>query len=240
MSTYSKVTKSLWIVIQSVFQLLSFLLSAWVIFMVYVMLGMIIPYQMKQQVENGQNGEKISIYVRSNGMHTDICVPLKNEYYNWWSFFDQGNFPDDNFEWVAIGWGDRDFYINTKTWDEFSLNTTLAALFMPTKSAMHVEMLYTEPQPSGFCEKIWIHSDNYIDLSGYIKGSFEINNGEPGIIDEVTYYGRDRFYNAKGDYHLFETCNAWTNQGLKMAGVQTSAWCLFPETIMSYLRQNRN
>ena len=232
MSMRGKILKSLKIFVLIISQVLTILISGCVLFMIYVMIGMIVPYQ-KEQLEEG---EFQTVYVRSNGMHTDICFPIENDFYNWWSFFDKADFPDEHYRWVAIGWGDREFYRKTKTWDDFSLSTTLSALFAPTASAMHVEMLTYEPTVSENCEQLKLYPKGYIELAAYVGGSFKLKKWQPDLIPGVTYFNCDRFYEAKQKYHMFNSCNSWTNKGLKIAGVRTASWAVLPETILSYAR----
>ena len=46
-------------------------------------------------------------------------------------------------------------------------------------------------------------------------------------------YGKsDKFYEANGTYNLFYTCNTWTNNSLKSAGLKACAWTLFDDPIL--------
>ena len=220
----------MWIFIQ----LVSLIVSGFVLFMIYAFLGMILPYQAEV---NDIKGEKEKFYVRSNGVHTDICFPIEGRFYNWWSFFNEDDFPNEDFEWVAIGWGDREFYIHTPTWDDLTFKRTFDSFFISTNGAMHVEMLRHEPLESESCAMVEAYPHEYINLGAYVVGSFKLSEYQPEIIGEFSYFGRDRFYEAKENYHLFDNCNSWTNRGLKIAGVRTAAWAIFPNTILFYLKQ---
>ena len=49
--------------------------------------------------------EKITIYVKSNGVHTDFVFPIKNQYIDWTSVFPIENTlgKKNHFKYIAIG-----------------------------------------------------------------------------------------------------------------------------------------
>ena len=60
----------------------------------------------------------------------------------------------------------------------------------------------------------------------YIKNKFDRDkNGKVIFIPTDAVYGiNDAFYDAKGKYSFFETCNTWANDGLKEAGQKAALW----------------
>ena len=65
-----------------------------------------------------------------------------------------------------------------------------------------------------------------------ISSSFKtdsINNFE--LIPHAYYGNHDSFYEAKGNYSLFFTCNTWANNALKSAGLRTCLWTPFDKGI---------
>mgnify|MGYP001592618524 CR=1 FL=1 len=59
---------------------------------------------------------------------------------------------------------------------------------------------------------------DYQKLVVFINESFETESGLPIKIETNAVYGKnDIFYESKGSYSLFYTCNSWTNQALKSA-----------------------
>ena len=50
-------------------------------------------------------------------------------------------------------------------------------------------------------------------------------NGKPILIKTDAVYGKnDAFYDAKGSYSFLDTCNTWSNNGLKAAGQKAALW----------------
>ena len=46
------------------------------------------------------------------------------------------------------------------------------------------------------------------------------------------YGASDVFYEARGSYNLFATCNEWSGARLRKAGVRTGVWTPFAQSIM--------
>lgn len=61
------------------------------------------------------DGRDVQIYILSNGVHTDIVVPAKNEQFDWTSLvkYQHTLGKDSSANWLAMGWGDKGFYLQT-------------------------------------------------------------------------------------------------------------------------------
>lgn len=223
--------KLLYILVFSIVQLIMTLLAALVLYFNVVMFGACIPAQYEVFGERD-----VKIFVRSNGVHTDICMPVESDYYNWKSFIDTTDYPLNNkFEYVSIGWGDKGFFLDTPTWADLSAKTALTAVFLPSPCAMHVEYMDSEPVVSDMCKTEMITESQYERLIEYIQLSFMVDDDNGVIfIPGTSYWGTDHFYEARGDYHMFNTCNSWTNGALKNAKINTALFAMFPNTIMHY------
>jgi hypothetical protein len=94
--------------------------------------------------------DAIEIYLLSNGVHTDIVVPLKNDQKDWTKFVSPASTQSGSSfaRYVAFGWGDKGFYLNTKTWGDLKFKTAFNALFFLSSTAMHVSYYY-QPKESG-------------------------------------------------------------------------------------------
>ncbi len=66
----------------------------------------------------------------------------------------------------------------------------------------------------------------YRDLVKFITDKFDRDRqGKFILIPTDAVYGEDdAFYEAKGSYNFLETCNTWTNNGLKVAGQKAALW----------------
>lgn len=212
-----------------ILQLFTTFVSLLVMFFCYASIGHIIPSG------NYKTSTDIEIFVRSNGVHTDLCLPAQSEQCNWNDFLDISHINSrSSIQYVAIGWGDKGFYLDTPSWDDLTAGTVLNALFTQSESAMHVEYFKAKPDSGEFFRRILISNQQYQEITDYIQGSFELDNQKPQLIDGYSYYGTDQFYEAKGSYSMFNTCNSWTNGALKSAKTKTAQWAIFTRTVMAY------
>lgn len=175
----------------------------------------------------------IAIFVKSNGVHTDLVLPYRNEVFDWSGQIEKSDFFPNSARYVAFGWGDKGFYLETPTWADLKFKTAFKALFWLGSAAMHVT-LYEDLHENTLTRKIVINRTQYIRLVRYIHSSFKEGKGRgPELIQGYHYTNaNDNFYDAKGTYNFFYTCNSWTNGGLKHAGIQTAIWAPFEWSVM--------
>ena len=162
---------------------------------------------------------KVDIFILSNGVHTDIVVPVKNDTYDWFKQikFEHTKAKDSTAKYVAMGWGDRGFYLETPTWADLKVSTALKAATGLSSSALHTTF-YKTMKEDAYCKKIQISTLEYQKLILFIHESFKTKSGSTIKIETDAVYGKnDIFYEAKGSYSLFYTCNSWANQALKAA-----------------------
>jgi uncharacterized protein (TIGR02117 family) len=180
--------------------------------------------------------EKIEIFVKTNGFHTDLVLPVKNEYKDWTSTFDTTltKSSDKNFNYVAVGWGDKGFYINTPDIDSLKFSTVFNAAFFLSESAVHVTYLNSIKE-SNNCRKILIDKNSYYKIIDHIDNSLDKENDKVIPIN-FSYSNNDLFFEGRGKYNLFYTCNTWTNNCMKKAGLKSRFWTLTEKPIMDNYR----
>jgi uncharacterized protein (TIGR02117 family) len=170
-----------------------------------------------------------TIFVASNGIHLDIFVPTV---YMDEAFLEKIDAPFST-AYVAFGWGDKDFYVKTPTWGDLSIAVTARALFVPTEAALHIgyfKQTYTN------CVRVSICDHQLEKLMNYIENEFDVS-------EEGTFYGMpgygpdDRFFDAKGQFMFYKTCNVWVNSGLKEAEIRTAVWSPFAFGVLHHLKK---
>jgi uncharacterized protein (TIGR02117 family) len=173
------------------------------------------------------SNEDLAIYIKTNGVHTDIVMPVKSEIIDWHHFFryEHTQAKDSTAEYLALGWGDKGFYLQTPTWADLKFSVAFKAAFGLSSSAIHATF-YSELTEDETCRKIMISSNQYQRLIDYVKESLEFHSsGSILKIDtDANYSAFDAFYEAKGSYSLFHTCNTWANNGLKACGQKACWW----------------
>ncbi|MBP1650615.1 MAG: hypothetical protein H6Q26_772 [Bacteroidetes bacterium] len=182
----------------------------------------------------------IPMYILTNGVHTDLVIPVRNEQIDWSKsvLFANTIGKDTTAEWIAFGWGDKGFYLETPTWADLKFSTAFKAATGLSTAAIHATF-YKSLREGKDCIRTSIDSARYARLVAYIQQSFR-RDDKGQIMNIVTNanYGRtDAFYEAKGSYSLFHTCNTWANSGLKACGQRACLWTPFDKGIFYQYRK---
>jgi uncharacterized protein (TIGR02117 family) len=193
-------------------------------FLFYLLAAVTIPYIPVNDASNEDKLDGCYIYILSNGVHTDLVLPLVNEMKDWREnlSFQYTKSKNPKMEYVGFGWGDKGFYLETNTWAELKPSIAFKAMFFLSASALHVTF-HQKMREDELCKKIWVSKSNYEQLVSYIDNSFQQDKGYIPIPNHA-YEMNDCFYEAKGTYSLFYTCNTWANNGLKAARVKACLW----------------
>jgi len=187
----------------------------------------------------------IEVYIYSGDIHSDIILPLVNEQKDWRQNFPSSSFKSDrtDFTHVSIGWGSREFYLETPTWNDLELSTALNVLLLPSESVMHVEMVHLRPVISSSLMKTKITEEQYLQLVEFVQASFDQQSGaadsnfQPTPITDAGYTNRDNFYPAVGKYHLFQTCNCWAGDALRATGIKVGKFTPLPKSVFWHLER---
>jgi uncharacterized protein (TIGR02117 family) len=173
----------------------------------------------------------VRILVEDNGIHTGLVLPVHAAGIDWSQDFPATDITDPRyarFEWIAVGWGDRAFYVETPTWADVNILTVLRAATGSTRTVLHVEHV-GEPPLAPDTREIVLTEDQYRRLADYVRAS-----RGPGGKVAAGYGANDVFYDGRGRYSAIRTCNEWTGGALRAAGVRTGAWTPFPVDVMAW------
>src|SRR6185437_6355456 len=145
MATYKKSLRVLIISLSIIPALVAiYLLSAWLLSQVVV------------NRDFKQTSDGITIYVKSNGVHTDIIVPAKTELIDWKVKLNPKDFQKGELNYVAFGFGDKGFYLNTPTWADLKYPPAYNGLFLLRRSAIHINQYNNAPSNSHYVRQIKI------------------------------------------------------------------------------------
>jgi uncharacterized protein (TIGR02117 family) len=163
------------------------------------------------QVREG--GPVIAIYLVAHDGHTGIALPRAN--------IPAGLWPESRdflqADYLEVGWGNRDYYYgrNTGLWG------TLTAIF-PSPSVLHVAGFRGSPADyfrANETVELAVPADGFERLVRYIHDAYERSGGLLAAALGPGLYGDSRFYPAWESFHLLRTCNVWTAQALRAAGL---------------------
>lgn len=178
--------------------------------------------------QDADPSEDVAIYIKSNGVHTDIVVPIVNEIKDWRTQipFEHTASKDTTFQYIGFGWGDKGFYLNTPEWSDLKVSTACTAMFYLGTSAMHTTFFHRMKENER-CVKVNISNAEYQRLVDYINQGFCTETSPKFTVIPNAYYGKnDSFYEGNGKYSLFYTCNSWANNALKAANQKAALWTL--------------
>lgn len=192
----------------------------------YLISGYLLPFIEVSAKDDGQKKE-IPVYIYTNGVHTDIVMPVKNDMQDWSTKIPFSNIKSKktDYQYIGIGWGDKGFYLDTPTWADLKFSTAFKAAFWLSESAMHCTY-YREMKEAEDCKKIMISRSQYQKLIEFVEDKFDADqNGKFILIPTNAVYGNnDAFYDAKGKYSFLYTCNTWANDALKAAEQKAAFW----------------
>lgn len=180
------------------------------------------------------------IYLKSNGVHTDIVLPIKNNIINWANLFPFENTisKSKDVNYISIGWGDKGFYLDTPTWAELKVSTALIAGLGIGTTALHITY-YKDMQEDDLTIKVAISKEQYASIVSTVKKNLQYENGKAiNIKTNAQYNENDAFYEAIGSYSIFHTCNTWTNNTLKEAMLPSSKWLVFNSRILNLYKKS--
>ncbi|HEX8019574.1 TIGR02117 family protein [Mucilaginibacter sp.] len=189
--------------------------------------------------KEAETSNDVAIYILTNGDHTDIVVPVKNDIADWSKEISYENTVsrDTTGKYLAIGWGDKGFYLSTPTWADLKFSTAFKAAFALSTSAIHATYYQTMPE-SNDCKKIMISNKQYKRLVAFVDSSFrrDAKGKVINIKTNANYDKNDAFYEAKRKYNIFYTCNTWANNALKASGQTACVWTPFDRGIFYHYK----
>lgn len=184
--------------------------------------------------------KKYQIFIKSNGVHTDIVLPIKSDIINWSELFPFENTlsKSTDFSYVGIGWGDKGFYLDTPTWAELKVSTALIAGLGIGTTALHITY-YKDIQEDDLTIKVAISKEQYASIVSTVKKNLQYENGKSiNIKTNAQYNENDAFYEAIGSYSIFHTCNTWTNNTLREAMLPSLKWLAFDRGILNLYKKS--
>lgn len=207
------------------------------------------PKQTNLQAENAKDKtETVEIYITSNGLHTDVVIPIKSKsetsFFNILAKDSVLNFylgKTSSYKWLSIGWGNKGFYNESYSGNFPSFPTCLNAALLPSETLMHLDFYRNKLIEDKNCKKIKLKKQEYQQLVQHIMASFRTVNEDLDNqikfvrLPQKGYSSSDYFFEANNSYHLFYTCNSWTNEALQKANQKTARFAPFAQTIMYQL-----
>jgi uncharacterized protein (TIGR02117 family) len=163
--------------------------------------------------------EAVTIYVVDNGFHTDLVLPRA-------ALQAQGGAAAQALAriapgpWVAVGWGDRRFYVQQRM-SLFRLLDGVRALFWPANPST-VQFVPLQMSP----DRIWrsgvlavqLSPRGFASLARRLDRSFTLYGGAPRALPTPGENG-GLFFESRERFGALHLCNHWTAQLLNASGL---------------------
>ena len=202
------------------------------LYLLAALIGGLIPVNREWQ----EPDEGITIYLANNGVHADLVLPASAQGLDWRPLLpksDARNVPA-NAQWIAFGAGERRVYLDTPTWWDLTPRTAWAGLTGGDR-VMHVQWVR---DPTWSAKEIRLTPEQYRRLWASIRSEFQLTpNGKPVRIDHPGYGFGDAFYHGVGKANAINTCNQWTADRLRVAGVKAPLWSPFVQGLVWRYRE---
>lgn len=197
--------------------ILKVIIAAPLIYVLVALLLMLVP--INRQIEGVERNN--TIWIVSNGVHLSLILHVNDLD----TTLKEGLVEDSDDRYYLFGWGDKNFMLNTPTWADLTIKYATTALFVRGPTSIHV-MRYKEYRDHW--TEIKVSEDQLKMLNQYIKNTFmQDSPGSMVLIRSKVYSDNDSFYEARGNFTCFRTCNAWVNAGLRESGIKSLLWTPF-------------
>lgn len=131
----------------------------------------------------------------------------------------------DRAAWLLIGWGARDFYTTVGNYSDVTPRAVWRGI-TGDASVMRVDVVGPLPETIS-TRKLMLSDAQYAALLDAISDSFAAT----APLDQGGFGATDRFYPAKGRFHIGRTCNVWVGSVLRQAGVRFGVWTPLPASV---------
>jgi uncharacterized protein (TIGR02117 family) len=214
--------------IQIIFKSIFWFIGSLLVF--FVLYGIVAFFASRITVEGkNEKGKKVQIYLMQSGVHTDFLVPVKNDEIDWTEIFPRENtkLNDTSTSYLAIGWGDKNFYMNTPEWSDLTFKTAIFCMTGLGTAAIHSTYYYDIPKNKPTVQLL-LTKKQYSKLIKYVKNTLVLTEKKHSIFIKPTnkkvVSDNDAYYEAHMRYSLFHTCNTWINNGLKSCEKKACLW----------------
>jgi len=184
---------------------------------IYIIISLILTYIPVESKKDFYE-KKSKIYLSTNGVHLEMIIH-KND-------LDPsiltGQVFNNEAQFFSFGWGDKNFYVETPTWEDLTFMNGFCALFINTSALIHVTR-YTEIRKDWI--EIKLSKTQLYKLNHYINNTFRLGaNNKKILLHGLGYHRNDDFYEANGNYNCFRTCNTWINKAFKESDIKACLW----------------
>lgn len=161
------------------------------------------------------DGPRMAVYLVAHEKHSGIAVRRAD--------IPPGLWPESRdfsqADYLEVGWGDRDYYYGR---NQGIADALRAAFGTNNPSVLHVAGVrgpLTRSFPASEIIEVELSHDGFDRLVRYIQDEYDRAGAVAAAPLGPGLYGESRFYPGRQTFSLSRTCNVWTAQGLREAGL---------------------
>jgi uncharacterized protein (TIGR02117 family) len=179
------------------------------------------------------------ILLLAGPIHTDLALPADADVLEAFAFLEGTGLPyrDPAVRWLALGWGGREFYVHTPTWDQLQALPAFWGLTLDD-SAMHVQLVgaIDTPHPSVLALDLRPEQFDAV-LKASLAGFRRNEDGRPIHMPGISHNAYDAFYEAEGRFTALLGCNTWASAAIRAGGLRTGWWNPLPQSLFWSIRR---
>jgi uncharacterized protein (TIGR02117 family) len=184
--------------------------------------------------DKGEPGAAITVGVISNGYHASLVLPAVSPTVDWRTIFDPGDTGSGapGAAWLILGWGDRAFYMETRTIADVRPLTLVRALAGLGDTALQAIWI-DDPRRFSDIRYVQISPARYRRMVAQVLARAQRGADGRAILHAGKGYGgNDAFYAAHGRYSPWRTCNEWVADVLRAGGIAVPVWAPLPQPLL--------
>lgn len=178
--------------------------------------GMSVLFPVQGRVQVASPGPPV--FVCAGTVHTDFAVPValaQSEAFGELAALVPEGLPPETY--VLMGWGDYRFFTEVPYASDYRPGIALGALAGRHDTALRLIFVRAESLQS-FCRELPLDVQGQAAIGGHIRETVGAIEVMPASTFGVIYV------KALKRYGVFYTCNDWTSDALRKAGLPTARW----------------
>jgi uncharacterized protein (TIGR02117 family) len=201
------------------------------LYLLAALAGSLLP--VNQHWQSPEDG--IELFIETNGLHSGIIMPIWSDTHDWTPLVRPEHLQDPSRygSHILVGWGHEGVYRNTRAWTDLRASDAISAIFGSDKVLIHIDHLqYPQAYPH-YRRSLKVSAAEYRKIAAAIEAKFTLDRqfrSQPS----KGYGESDLFYQSHGHYNAFYTCNNWTSDVLRQAGIRTGLWTPFQGGVMRW------
>jgi uncharacterized protein (TIGR02117 family) len=181
-----------------------------------------------------QPRDGIDIFVETNGVHVSLILPMSAAGEDLSDLIRPEHLQNRDLygTHAMIGWGHGRVYRNARTWGDVQSGDIGSAIIGSDYTTLHVYHLIN-PQALPHRKTLRVTPQQYRSIVRQIRATFRLSKRGDSIAHPA-YADDNLFYDSVGRYSAIYTCNNWTGDILRNAGVRIGVWTPLPGGVMRW------